>query len=148
MIFEIEDRASRTKNLMLYNAHESESRDLQTRIDSDKLIVSQVLTQLNIVENPMDKVLKVIRVGPVPTNKKPRPIKIIFNENSIVKAALKNGRSLQNTGYKIRADYTKMQQDLYNNVKKELKERMQNGETDLIIQYRQGVPTITEKKNH
>lgn len=143
---EIRDRMSKANNLMIYNVPESSSKNIQDRIEHDSSHLTEILTTLE-KNNSASDVVKLVRVGK-PDPSKLRPIKVIFSNCEVVKDIMKNKNNLSNGPFKISYDQTKMQRDIFKNVLNTLKSRQESGESDLIIRYRNGTPTIEMKKKN
>lgn len=79
---------------------------------------------------------------------KPRPLKITLQDASDVFVILKNKyklRSSQNfSSIRISPDRTQMQRDQLRNVYAKIEERKAAGETDLIVKFLKGIPTISK----
>lgn len=144
LIYEMDQRATRAHNLMIYNIPESVSPNLNDRIDHDKSKVSEVFTILGL-QQELASAKKVVRVGQVKNATKARPVKVICNVET-VKLALKSGKKLRESMYKISCDQTPMQQEAYKKARKTLEVRKAAGEESLIIRYRNGVPVVDNKQ--
>lgn len=144
LFMELNERSMRSNNLMVYNVSESNAINLADKINEDKLVVTDVLEKLDI-QNGMDQILKVIRVGR-PGGNRPRPLKIVLSNSQVVKKALKSKSKLYSTNYRISQDQTQLQQNQFKSVKSELKIRVDKGEADLIIKYFNGVPKVVKKQ--
>lgn len=144
IIYEVSERNIRAQNLMVYNVPESSSLILGERVDHDKSKIAEVFTVLGLSQ---EATLKVVRVGKkVDNTTKPRPIKVICDGSEIVKSALKAGRKLRNSVYKISGDQTKMQREAYKNAKDILSTRKRAGEDNLIVRYRNGLPVVESRQ--
>jgi len=79
---------------------------------------------------------------------KPRPLKITLQDASDVFVILKNKHKLRSTpnysSIRISPDRTHMQRDQLRNVYAKLEERKSAGETDLIVKFLKGIPTISK----
>ncbi|XP_050504266.1 uncharacterized protein LOC126890032 [Diabrotica virgifera virgifera] len=79
MFLELEDRSSRSKNILIYNVDESQSKVTNERIDHDKANIREVLTKLEVGATEF----KVLRVGRGNSSSdRPRPLKVIFQNNT------------------------------------------------------------------
>ena len=80
-----------------------------------------------------------------------RPIRIKLNSVDDVFTAIGNVKKLRAlnkwTNINISRDRTPMQIKLFHSVKDELKRRTDNGEKNLKILYRGGIPTIVSSEN-
>lgn len=81
--------------------------------------------------------------------KKPRPLKGSFADEAVAKSCLKNTRKLLQSRPNIRlnADLTPMQCNYIKYLYRELEERKNKGEQDVVINNRFGVPRIIKKLN-
>lgn len=143
VITELQDRSSRAKNIIMFNVEESKSSDVSTRIEHDKHCLVDIFSQLELNE-PSD--LKVSRLGGL-SAKKPRPLKIIFSDTSVVTECLRRKNKLNGTDVRISADYTPMQRKQYKKLSEEVKLRRANGESNITIRYRNGSPYIATSNN-
>lgn len=73
---------------------------------------------------------------------KARPMKLCFDSQETVKIILRNKTGIKENSFRIYSDQTPYQQNFMVNLKKELKERQERGETDLTIKYIKGIPKI------
>lgn len=134
---EVNDRISRSRNVMFYKIDESSSQDLSERIIQDKSAIRNILSLIEISA----EATKVIRVGRVKAGSR-RPIKAIFPDSFVVQDILKKKKFLFSKGYSVSADTTQRQRDLYKTVREELQSRKQKGESDITIKYSKGVPRV------
>uniref|UniRef100_A0A6P7GL73 Uncharacterized protein LOC114343770 isoform X1 n=1 Tax=Diabrotica virgifera virgifera TaxID=50390 RepID=A0A6P7GL73_DIAVI len=147
MFLELEDRSSRSKNILIYNVDESQSKVTNERIDHDKANTREVLTKLEVGATEF----KVLRVGRGNSSSdRPRPLKVIFQNNTIVIACLKNKHKLKPSSILIKSDLTQMQRNHLKKLYEELDRRRRNGESNLAIRYKNGNPFISKVKeqNH
>lgn len=138
IISEVSDRQFRSRNVIIFNAPESDNNTLA----NESSFVKSVLDSLSIVMTPT----AISRLGRKST--KPRPLKITLQEASDVFVILKNKhklRSSQNySSIRISPDRTQMQRDQLRNVYAKLEERKAAGETDLVVKFLKGIPTISK----
>lgn len=145
IINEVSERQRREKNIIIYNIPENlvgseankHASDLQSVVDILKNIAPTVDTQS----------IKVFRLGKLQDNK-PSPIKVELSSRDTVFAVLKNKHKLknQNMNFQITTDKTYLQRQHLKKVIAELKERTENGEENLFIKYKNGIPTISKSK--
>lgn len=138
---EINDRATRASNIMIYNAKESKATDTKEKIKEDKEIVSNILSKADLNGN---NILKVIRVGRIGI--KPRPIKAVLTSPDIVNQVFRCKKQLSLEDIKIGKDQTRMQQDLSRKILCEYRRRKADGESNLYLKYKSGLPTIQTNK--
>lgn len=141
VIHEMQSRADRANNLVVYGVPESNSRSLQQKINDDN---AALLPLLNDIELAQDDIVKVLRVGKV-SEGKTRPIKLITKNPRLVKNAVARRKWITNNDIKISFDKTKLQQDQFRATLADLRSREEKGESDLIIKFVNGVPTISKK---
>lgn len=132
---EIEDRKRREKNVMVYNISESTEENVEARIQFDTQQVSNLFIGILGDEAPV----KVIRVGK--KGNKPRPIRVIFANESVVTKILKNRNKISPAAIKVGPDRTFQQRAHFKELKKQLEERNDRGE-NLVIKYIKGIPKI------
>lgn len=138
MLNEIQERSARANNVIAFDATESESQILQDKIQHD------LDTAHNIVRASglnTDCVIKVVRLGKKLPNKD-RPLRIVLNNPQSSQAIVRSRRKLHGLGFNVNYDKTKMQQEIHSSAVKELKQRLNNGESNLRIVYRNCTPTI------
>lgn len=134
---EMQDRTSRANNVILYNLKESSSDETAARIAHDKIQVRDILQQLTVEGGDY----RVVRMGKLANQNKPRPVKVIFSNSNVVHNCLKNKKKLAGNIY-LNADLTPMQRKQFQQCRMELQARKANGEDDLIIRYIKGAPKL------
>lgn len=139
---EIQDRAIRSKNILIHNIDECPSSNFNERIDHDTRKCRELFTAMELDAGDF----KVWRLGPA-SNKK-RPVKVTFSDSSLALSSVKNRRKLipRFSNIRISADLTPAQRNHIKSLHEQLEERRRKGEDNLIIQYKYGVPRITTKK--
>lgn len=140
LLRELKDREKRCSNLMLFNAAESSSSDVKQRIADDTRIVRTVMDTLGAGHVGL---VKVVRLGK--RGNKVRPVKLVLSSRNDVIECLKHKHRLSDTVYRISADLTELQRSHISDLRKELKVRVEHGETDLTIKYIEGLPKIVKK---
>lgn len=149
---EWENRCLRKNNIIIFGLRESISVDGVSVNSSDINAASDIF---NIVSpgSLSPNCFKCSRVGflsQVAT--KPRPLKLIFEEyhlpNKLRREFLKNRNLLPPAlgTIVVAPDRTKAQQAVYQSVRKELAERLEAGEENLVIAYRHGTPIIVTSR--
>lgn len=152
IISELNDRTRRAFNVLVYNIPEKKTPDTKSRIEHDKALANK-LTQVTVpnVENK----LKVFRIGK-PTKDRPRPMKIVFLTEVLARQfcesfsqdlVAKTDEAFKNIS--ISRDRTPKERQHLNDLRSKLETRTKNGEKNLTIRYRNGIPTIlnTNSKN-
>lgn len=133
---EMQDRASRAKNVILYNLLQSQAQDSIQRINHDKTYINSILTKVNVkCDN-----FKAFRLGRQGNGS--RPLKVIFDDPNLVSSCLKNRKLLADGDVRMRADLTLLQREQIRNAHAELQRRTQDGEKDLLIKYLNGIPKV------
>lgn len=132
---EIQNRFLREKNIVMVGLDEQNDTENITNIDVEA--VHKILTG---IYQDCPKPLKTIRLGKY-NPAKSRPLKIIFETSNVARYLLKN-RSKLTGSVKIYWDQTLAQRNYMQKLQIELKHREQNGESNLLIKYIKGVPTI------
>jgi hypothetical protein len=147
LIFEMIDRQSRLKNVLLFNLPEA-LKD-STNACSDSTTIQNILDFLKLNTKPNS----VTRLGkPSSTNiTKPRPIKLCFSDQKdIFELFSRQNKLKSNSKWKdlsFSSDRTKQQQEYMSHLRQELLNRRSNGEQDLTIKYIKGTPKIINSKN-
>lgn len=137
IVREVKDRIQRDSNIMVFGF--SENDKAVDVVNINKLIKSIKPDTCEI--QPHD----IMRVG-TKTSNKSRPIRIVFPSPFLVMEILKNKRNLRSsTHFKnifIKKDETTYQRNLFTSCRESLKSRKENGEENLRIVYKNGVPEI------
>jgi len=140
IVSEMNERASRKRNAILFNFPESNAEDHKMKSEYDMAAVTNVLRSRNVTVAPA----KVLRLGRHHANNSPRPLKIIFhNDNDAITALRSNSGQTTNI---LKPDRTRSQMEYYKNIRQELEARKSNGESHIIIKYRNDVPYISEDR--
>lgn len=131
------DRQARSCNIILFNLSESDE-------NNDEIRIKDLLTVMKSnIEN-----FSFNRLGK-PTSlqaDKPRPIKIKLRDQSDVFYLLRSQKQLQSSStwkeIRLSSDRTMMQREHMSNLRKELQQRREKGENNIIIKYIKGIPKI------
>lgn len=131
------DRQTRSKNIIIFNVRES----INTAIDeSDSVTVNRIFEKIGIDIRP----ITLHRLGKL--GDKIRPIKIMLQSASEVFKILSLSRLLKNdqifNEVRITSDRTPKQRIYLQNLRKQLSERISNGEQNLTIKFVNGQPSI------
>lgn len=143
LYLEIKDRCEREKNIVIVGILEKNDSNYKTRQCYDDAEVMKLLTS---VYESCPKPIKIVRLGKYEPNKN-RPIKAYFSDVNTVRYLLRNKTKLSGNTH-FYSDQTPMQKQYLDSLKKEIKQREQSGEKDLIIKYKKGIPTIIANKNN
>lgn len=146
IIFEINDRTRRARNMLVFNVAEKKSSDVKLRISHDKALVDKLIQA--VVPDLENKNVKVLRLGKLGRDT-PRPIKIIFNSEAearrfgdLFSSDLVVGVDEAFGDVRIARDRTPRERQHLQNLRAELDKRMKSGEKNLTIKFRNGVPSI------
>lgn len=149
ILSEVERRLKAKLSVVLFNLSEPVINNTYN-LANDNLMISEFFKIINFSFSPLES-LKIFRVGKFSTSRpKPRPLKLQFTSSNLASeflnsarkatAALKLDETFSNVTFT--ADRTRLQQDQYRALKSTLKERQDQGETNLIIRHVNGTPTI------
>lgn len=137
---EVAERLNREKNIIIFNFQDS--RDASK---SDPIKIKNLFDECQVAV-PFEYVsLKCYRLGKNFIQGKVRPLKIIFNSPEDVNWIFRNKRNISKEKLFIQSDLTPMQQEFHKTIRSELKRRIENGEKDLYIGYRNKIPHIFSK---
>lgn len=141
-MYEIQDRLQREKNIIMIGIPETHNVDPNLRKMHD---IEEANKLLKIAYQECPTPVRAQRLGKYDANK-PRLLKIVFQESDIPKYLLKNKAKLPST-VRIYSDQTATQRSYLQNIRDELKRRVENGETNLKIKYVKGIPTIIKNNS-
>ena len=134
-ILEMEQRAYRSSNIVIFGLDEPFEGSVEERKSSDLLAIKNILFKID-AQDSQPLALASQRLGK-PTSRKPRPLRITGLSIARKSDILRKSRNLKNFGeYKnvfIKADLTPRQQYEAKILRTELQERRERGEKDLII---------------
>lgn len=146
VIGEINDRARRANNILVYNIPELRNPELKLRVSHDMGLVDKLLKI--VIPDTERKNVKVLRIGKQ-ARERPRPMKIILQSESEVRQFFerftRDAVSNSDAAFRdisVSRDRTPRERQNLNSVKDELEKRIKGGEKNLTIKYRNGVPTI------
>lgn len=145
VIQEMNERANRANNIIIYDVPESDSDVIEERKEHDMKECAA------IVENVTKKVrlggVKLFRLG-APNKKastQPRPLKVVLHSKTDALEILRNRTKLRKPT-SITADLTPMQREHMKYLREELNKRINEGEMDITIKYVRGHPMIIKTK--
>ncbi|KAL0852557.1 hypothetical protein ABMA27_016976 [Loxostege sticticalis] len=124
LILELQERSEGAKNLVVTGITEINDKNYNTRGNHD---IEEFMNLVTYIPG------------------KDRPLKICFDDGVTPKLLLKNKAKFPEN-MRIYYDQTPAQKNHLQTVKNELKKRLENGETDLIIKYIKGIPRIVKDK--
>nr|CAI5840202.1 unnamed protein product [Callosobruchus analis] len=146
VITEVEERAKRRKNLVIFGVPEQD-QDLSNndRASRDTNATVEILQVMN--RNIDAQSVRPIRLGK-PTAGRSRPIKVCFGSELQVVEIIRNAKSLKNSRYsKVSVSYDRTPRQLshYKKLKHQMQDRVDAGETNLKIKYVNGTPRIVSE---
>lgn len=135
MIREIQERDSKSRNIMLFNIEEPVC-------DVDSL-AKELITKLNLDS----KISAVTRLGK--QSAKPRPIRITFDSSKSIRDVLKSKKSLSSDpswrNAWITTDLTSYQMKFIRSLKAERDKRNSSNNGNWFIKYSHGSPSLAQK---
>lgn len=146
LVNETSERNRRSFNIIVYNAKEPLNDTNNYNKSEDTTLINNIFeATIGVPCSPSS--FDLFRLGkPDTLRTKPRPLKIVFKDNSLPKKILLNCRKLKDSAnlknLNITEDRTPRQQKYYQGLKVKLLEREKNGEKNLKIKYINGVPQI------
>lgn len=144
IVQEVADRIDRKNNVIIYKVAELPDGNKQQQTEHDNEIIKDVFSFIGVSNLDVSSVTRLGRYDP--TRKNPsRPIKVKLSSESAVSTIIRNCNKLKGSrlsNLSISVDRTPMQNELYRGVKSELQQRIDQGETGLLIKYKAGIPTI------
>ena len=161
VVQEVSEREKRKNKIIFYGISEQDSSlDSKNRREKDSEFLSDFLQFVNANPNdymtPESQILLPSRLGKFEANpNKSRPIKITLNDNQQVRNLLslikKNRANIEGNprfkSIRVSLDRTSRQRHYYNELKDQIKQRLENGEENLFIKYVRGIPTIQKSLN-
>lgn len=148
MVGEVNERARRALNVMVYNLTESTDTNVNVRKKHDLGLVNKLFKSIHSELNTNG--IMTFRVGRGRPGKS-RPLKVVLNSVSDVRQILSGfsselaaGVDQQFSSVKVSRDRTQREQDYFKALKVEMNEREKKGEKDLTIKYKNGIPHIVK----
>lgn len=146
IIGEIGERKARENNVMVFGMSEGAGLNSEQLRGHDRNQITQLLSDLKITNSPA----RFVRLGK-PSPNRVRPIKISFSDSAVVGEIFRNLHELKSirnwSNVRISSDQTPMQSEYYKSLKNDLNQRRANGEQNLRIKYKNGVPHIVSSLN-
>lgn len=123
----------RDRCLMVFRLPESESPNPSDRYDEDMKLLSGVVSKL--LDSGEDVTVKrIIRIGKRSEgNLAPRPLKLVFNSTSEAKLLLSRSHRLRDSPWSLRPDLSPEEREKQREAVQCLRERLTQGETNLVI---------------
>jgi len=146
LLQEISERERLSRNIIIRGIPESSSDNVTERISSDSLKISETIKPY-FSDLPTN--LKSIRLGK-PSNRGPRPLKVFLSSKEVALKVItdyNNGVKdlpLASTDHRISVvrDRTLREREFIRLVYADLENRRKNGETNIMVKYRDGLPCI------
>lgn len=149
IIQEIADRDRRKTNIIIFGCNETNCGSNNEQIALDTGLVNDMCSTLQVTDSNV-KVSRLGKFDPTKTNRM-RPIKVCFSSENYVHTVLRNVTKLKSkpkfSKVSIFRDRTPMQIEIHKNARAELANRLKNGESNLKIKYKNGIPSITSTLN-
>lgn len=141
LLSEVNDRALRANNVIVYNVPEPNSQMIRDRIQEDHQKITDLLLAIN-TDSASGKLSKVIRLGK-PRENFLRPLKVVFTDSGTAKEVLISASkaSTRHT-YKVKNDLTVMQRECIRKLVVELSRRRNAGEKNLTLRFKNDMPYI------
>lgn len=144
IVQEVANRERRKCNIILYRVPEMRNVDKKQQTDHDGNLAKAVSSFLGVSETGEFHTSRLGRYDPSRQNPA-RPIKVRLSSESAVIAVLRNCHRLKESEWShisVSRDQTPMQSELYKQIRVELRRRIEDGETNLRIKYKNGIPAI------
>lgn len=142
IIREVQERLQRNKNIIISGITEPHMTDMTKKREADRSAVNNFL---HTIHPTCPEPVKIIRLGKY-DGQKLRLIKVCFASSETAKEILKNKLNLKDNKFKIYSDQTPIQYQTMLNLREELRNRTEKGESGLIIKYVKGNPKIVKEK--
>lgn len=141
LIVELQERAERSRNIVVAGVAEIHSDSMEDRRKVDRHEIESII---KTIYPDCPQAERVLRLGKY-DGKKTRPLKVSFASRETVKTVLRNKANIKVEGVRIYSDQTPHQQKFMINLKKELQQRQENGDENLTIKYIKGIPKIIKQ---
>lgn len=142
IIVEFQERAERSKNIVIVGINEHHVDNIEERKEIDRCEADKIIKSI-YPDCPRPE--KIIRLGKY-DGKKRRPLKICFPTQETAKTVLRNKVNLKVDGIRIYSDQTPKQQKDMKHLVTELHQRQENGEKNLMIKFIRGIPKIIKQE--
>lgn len=132
----------RAHNVILKGIPESQGSTSERIVHDERYVGDVLLTVLR--GEPGVKPIKVVRIGKALSNR-PRLVKATFSDTAVCRRIFRSKNKLSGTqfrGVSIQDDKTPKQIAHLQEVRNELKRRVEAGEVSVTIKYVHGIPTI------
>jgi len=135
---EMEEQSRRKTSIIVHGLEESSAEEPSERLEDDSCQVATLLNELKCDNVNVDKLVRLGR-KPEDTNSKPRPLKLVLQNEDQKTKLLKEAKNLKEKkegGWDkvfMHQDLTPKQRELRKVAVAELKDRMARGERNLII---------------
>ncbi|KAJ3661930.1 hypothetical protein Zmor_006303 [Zophobas morio] len=150
IVNEVSERERRKNNVIIYGCTEGKCKTNAEQLNVDTVFVKDMLSSLGI--NDTDN-LKISRLGKFDATKddRRRPIRVTLHSENSVMLVLRASKQLKTSNnwknIYLSKDRTPMQLEIHRNIRNELHQRLANGESNLRINYKNGIPNIVSSLN-
>ena len=93
-IKEMEDRKNRQLNLVLFNIHESDSREPESRKAYDKVTVARLFDSIGVNDVEYKAMFRLGKAGENTKSSKPRPLKLVLENKKQRRQILDNAKNI------------------------------------------------------
>lgn len=139
IIYEIQNRNTRAKNIIVVGIPEPKASTAIERQDHDKAEIQKIIKSILGQHQQPEKITRLGKYNSANT----RAVKVCFSSEELVKSILRNRNKTGMENIKIYSDQTPKQRKHMMNLKDELQKRTANGERNLTIKFIKGMPKIT-----
>ena len=137
---EAHERSTRACNIIVFKAGESQSDVLNDRIQHDRNIATRIMSSVGMDTVHLKKVIRLGKASP----SKCRPLRMVLESSQQCHEIMRYKKKLSELDFIINYDKTKLQQEIYKRVANELRDRLNNGEKNIKMIYKNGSPTIVQ----
>ena len=137
LLSEIENRHTRASNIIVFNLPKA----VKGKTDLESL--NKVFGEIK----DFPCAISAGRITPKPRDNRPLPLKVSFASKSDALMVLRNKDKLIKYKLTVKNDITPQQQNYLKSLQSELDLRIENGEKNLTIKYKKGIPKIVQIEN-
>jgi len=137
IISEEREKERRKDSVVFYNIEDSHSSEEECA-EKDKDILNSIIGPLKEGANVDNSCVSIMRLGTKKDSSKPRPLKVAFKDGSglkrkVLKSKEEGKWEKKFSNIKVSPDRTQLEREEYRTLVKELIQRKENGEKDIII---------------
>lgn len=140
VVLELQERMKRQYSIIVVGVAEINEKNVTKRREYD---VNETYGFLKTIYKECPIPIQTIRLGRYNPNKN-RHLKVSFGDQDTVKNILRKKQTATTNEIKIYPDQTPMQYKQLSELRKELSQRIADGETNLTIKYVKGIPQIVQ----